>query len=125
MVRCSVQPNGTGDHVVHLEHRRGEHFTRHQFSVDRSECPAPYCLFLALTDFVEEHDDLVAPLVFHVSDLFVYNVLSSYLQRWQAAHWFNSRGQPVPYVDILSNFYHVMATKRLAYKVILLAAAQP
>ena len=116
-LRCRVTEQ-TSEYQVEVEyHTPTSDAILRRFSVDRSECPKPYVVFLALTDFFEEVP-VASPIILYINDLYVYNVLTDYLKRWKESRWFNSQGQPVPYVDILSEFYDTVANHHIGYKVV-------
>lgn len=116
-LRCKVETRDR-DHLVELEFKNlNSPPSIHLFSVDKEECPAPYVIFLALTDFFEEQD-VHSPVILYISDLFVFNVLTDYLKRWKDSNWFGSNGRPVKYVDILSEFYDMVVKKKIGYKVL-------
>lgn len=115
-IRCQVSERND-DYLVELKITQGNNMSTYQFSIDKSECPVSYSVFLALTDFFEEYK-VSSPVILHVNDLFAFNILNDYLKRWKASNWFGSNGKPVKYVDILSEFYDTVATKQIKYKVL-------
>lgn len=88
------------------------------FSIDKTECPVSYAIFLALTDFFEEEHSNLSSVSICVNDLFAFNVLSVYLQQWKKNHWVTSHGKPVSYVDILSALYDTLSNHKITYNVI-------
>lgn len=112
VLKCYAEETET-ETIVRLCYNNEE---SREFAIDRTECPKSYAIFLAITDFLDEKN--VKPdLVIYVDDLFVFNVLSKYLQTWIRSNWITSHGKPVAFVDILQTFAKCITTKKIRYSV--------
>jgi hypothetical protein len=113
-----VTSENKDEYLIELEYTCNRKSEYHNMSCEKSDCPLSYAIVLAITDFLENHS-VKTPIVFYVSDLFAFNLLTDYIKRWKQSNWVNSVGRPVNYVDILSRFYDVVSENNIGYNVLL------
>lgn len=100
--------NFTNDHFIEIQdHNKNTQ----KFSIEKEECTDTYAMLMALTSFLEEIKEQEVEI--HCSNLMFYNILNSYLFKWQSNNWFMSKGKPVAYIDILQNLYNVIVEKNI------------
>lgn len=102
---CNIIKENTEEYLIQI---RDNNNNIKDYLIDRKECPRSYTVLMALTAYLSKTPDLSTPLHIYVDDLFVYNILKTYLLYWKKNNWMTSRGTPVAYVDILDDLYNVI-----------------